>query len=107
MLAARGFLMATDGRLRVLAPGDVALIDRVCRSPHDQASYSATWQIGIRDDDNAINFSPAARDQGLVPVTDGVAVWSSNVMLVQSVFPRALFARGFAQLTGFATATAL
>jgi predicted secreted hydrolase len=98
-LWAGGSLRAADGRVRVLAPGDVTFeVRRRWRSPRTQAEYPVA--LRLRAGDAAFELEPMLDDQELdARASTGTLYWEGAVRLEG---PDGTQGRGYLELTGYA-----
>jgi predicted secreted hydrolase len=98
--ASSATLVATDGRTRRLAAGDVeAAVLGHWASPRSGASYPARWRIRVPSEELELDVEPLVADQEM---RTSFTYWEGAVRVSGTSRGRRVEGRGYVELTGYA-----
>ena len=99
-----GTIVARDGKARHLKRSEFSLevLDK-WRSPHTSGVYPAQWRLRVPSEKIALTIAPALSDQELnTKRSTGISYWEGLVSAKGTSNGRAITARGYVELTGYA-----
>ena len=99
-----GTIVARDGKSRHLKRSEFSLeVLKTWRSPHTGGVYPAQWRVRVPGEKIALTVTPVVSDQELnTQRSTGISYWEGLVNATGTTNGRAVSARGYVELTGYA-----
>ena len=99
-----GTIVSSNGKARHLKRSDFSLeVLQTWRSPHSNGVYPAQWRLRVPSEKIALTLTPVLSDQELdTSRSTGITYWEGLVNATSTSQGRAVTARGYVELTGYA-----